>query len=150
MPMISEPDFELSITNSKRDRSHSEGSNIRLYEPVKAVLHGVKGQRLGNVATNSPIGDELLACPEKIPQIEGNSEILQWMESTIIQASNQQYKGIPCQKERGKQGRSPSSFYQQASSQTASPRRKEEQEKELEETRFPNLKDPKNPKRFHG
>ncbi|MBW0563118.1 hypothetical protein O181_102833 [Austropuccinia psidii MF-1] len=68
------------------------------------------------------------------------------MESTIIRTSNQEDKGRPCQKERGKQGRSPSSFYQQASSQPTSPRRKEEQEKELEETRFPRLHDPENPK----
>ncbi|MBW0502830.1 hypothetical protein O181_042545 [Austropuccinia psidii MF-1] len=79
-----------------------------------------------------------------------NSEILQWMESTIIQASNQEDKGIPGQKERGKQGRSPSSFYQQASSQPTSSRREEEQEKELEETSFPKLQDSKNPKICHG
>ncbi|MBW0552477.1 hypothetical protein O181_092192 [Austropuccinia psidii MF-1] len=72
------------------------------------------------------------------------------MEYTIIQASNQEGEGIPFQKERGKQGRSCSSFYQKASSQPASPRRKEEQEKELEETIFPKLQDPKNPKRCHG
>ncbi|MBW0504889.1 hypothetical protein O181_044604 [Austropuccinia psidii MF-1] len=72
------------------------------------------------------------------------------MESTIIEASNQEDKVIPFQKERGEQGRSPSSFYQKASSQSTSPRREEEQEKELEETIFPKLQDPKNPKRCHG
>ncbi|MBW0554689.1 hypothetical protein O181_094404 [Austropuccinia psidii MF-1] len=76
----------------------------------------------------------------------GNSEILQWMESTIIQASNQKEKGVPCQKEGGKQGRSPSSFYQQASSQPTFPRREAEQEKELQDTIFPKLQDSKNPK----
>ncbi|MBW0536976.1 hypothetical protein O181_076691 [Austropuccinia psidii MF-1] len=65
------------------------------------------------------------------------------MESTIIQASNQKDKGVPCQKEGGKQGRSPSSFYQQASIQPAFQRREEEQEKELEEKIFCKLKDPK-------
>ncbi|MBW0588068.1 hypothetical protein O181_127783 [Austropuccinia psidii MF-1] len=39
------------------------------------------------------------------------------MESTIIQTSNQEDQGVQFQKERGKQGRSPSSFYQKASSQ---------------------------------
>ncbi|MBW0590576.1 hypothetical protein O181_130291 [Austropuccinia psidii MF-1] len=39
------------------------------------------------------------------------------MESTIMQNSNQKYKLVPCQKEGGKQGRSPSSFYKKASSQ---------------------------------
>ncbi|MBW0504509.1 hypothetical protein O181_044224 [Austropuccinia psidii MF-1] len=72
------------------------------------------------------------------------------MESTIIQTSNERYKVVPLQKEGGKQGRSPSRFYQQASSQPTSPRREEEQEKELEETIFPNLMDFKNKKRFHG
>ncbi|MBW0498987.1 hypothetical protein O181_038702 [Austropuccinia psidii MF-1] len=72
------------------------------------------------------------------------------MKSTIIQASNREDKGIQCQKERGKQGRSPSSFYQQASSQPTSPRREEEQEKELDQTKFPKLQDPKNPNRCHG
>ncbi|MBW0500756.1 hypothetical protein O181_040471 [Austropuccinia psidii MF-1] len=57
---------------------------------------------------------------------------------------------IKCQKEGGNQGRSPSSFYQQAPSQLTSPRREEEQEKELEKTIFPKLQDSKNPKRFHG
>ncbi|MBW0503095.1 hypothetical protein O181_042810 [Austropuccinia psidii MF-1] len=72
------------------------------------------------------------------------------MESTIIQALNQEDKGIQFQRERGKQGRSPKSFYQKASSQPTSPRREEEQEKELEEAIFPKLQDTKNPKRCHG
>ncbi|MBW0500165.1 hypothetical protein O181_039880 [Austropuccinia psidii MF-1] len=142
MPMISEPKLELSMTNSNRDKSHSKGSNRHLYEPVQAVLHSVQGQRLENVATNPPRSDELLAYPERIPQRGGNSGILQWMVFTIIKASNQEDKVIPCQKEGGNQGRSPSSFYQQASSQPTSPRREKEQEKELEETIFPKFQNP--------
>ncbi|MBW0516886.1 hypothetical protein O181_056601 [Austropuccinia psidii MF-1] len=72
------------------------------------------------------------------------------MESTIIQTSNHKAQGIPCKKEGGNQGRSPSSFHQQAPSKPISPRREEEQEKELEKTIFPKLKDSKNPKRCHG
>ncbi|MBW0591612.1 hypothetical protein O181_131327 [Austropuccinia psidii MF-1] len=72
------------------------------------------------------------------------------MECTIIQASNPKDKRVQFQKEGGKQGRTPSSFYQQASSQATSPRREEEKEKGLEETIFPKLQDPKNSKRFHG
>ncbi|MBW0574834.1 hypothetical protein O181_114549 [Austropuccinia psidii MF-1] len=64
---------------------------------------------------------------KKVPHRGGDSGILQWMESTFIKASNQKDKGVPLQKEGGKQGRSPSSFYQQASSQPTSPRREEEQ-----------------------
>ncbi|MBW0562185.1 hypothetical protein O181_101900 [Austropuccinia psidii MF-1] len=102
------------MSNSNREKSHSEGSNRHLYELVQAVLYGVQGERLGNVSTNPPRSDQLLVYPEKIPQRGGNSEILQLMESTIIQASDQEDKGIPFQKERGKKGRGPSSFYQQA------------------------------------
>ncbi|MBW0505925.1 hypothetical protein O181_045640 [Austropuccinia psidii MF-1] len=65
------------------------------------------------------------------------------MESTIIPTSNQKDQGVPCQKEGGNQGRSPSSFYQQ------SRRREKEQEKELEKTVFPKFQDSKNPERCH-
>ncbi|MBW0538945.1 hypothetical protein O181_078660 [Austropuccinia psidii MF-1] len=145
-PMISEPGLELSMSNSNRSKSHSEGSDRHLHEPVQSVL---QRQGLGNVATNTPRSDELLAHPQKVPQRGGKSEILQWMESTIIQTSNQKNQGVPCQKEGVNQGRSPSSFYQQAPRQPTSPRRAEEQEKELEKTIFPKLQDSKNPKRCH-
>ncbi|MBW0568774.1 hypothetical protein O181_108489 [Austropuccinia psidii MF-1] len=92
MDLISEPELELSMSNSKRYKSHSEGSDRYLNEPVQAVLHGVQGQGLGNVATNPPRSDELLAHPEKVLQRGGNSEIIQWRESTIIQTSNQKDK----------------------------------------------------------
>ncbi|MBW0483032.1 hypothetical protein O181_022747 [Austropuccinia psidii MF-1] len=85
MPIISEPELEISMSNSNRYKSHSEGSNRPLHDPVKAVLHGVQEQGLGNVATNTTRSDELLAHPQKAPQRGGNIEILQWMESTIIQ-----------------------------------------------------------------
>ncbi|MBW0588321.1 hypothetical protein O181_128036 [Austropuccinia psidii MF-1] len=148
--MISEPELELSMSNSNRYKSHSEGSDRHLHEPVQTVLHSVQRQGLGHVALNTPRSDELLEHPENVPQRGGNSEILQWMESTIIQTSNQKDQGVPYQKEGGNQGRSPSSFYQQAPSQPTSPRREEEQEKELEKTIFPKLQDSKNPKGCHG
>ncbi|MBW0510210.1 hypothetical protein O181_049925 [Austropuccinia psidii MF-1] len=72
------------------------------------------------------------------------------MESTIIQNSNQKDKGLPGTKDGGNQGRSPSSSYQQATSQPTLPRREEEQEKKLEKAIFPKLKDSKNPKRCNG
>ncbi|MBW0460821.1 hypothetical protein O181_000536 [Austropuccinia psidii MF-1] len=56
------------MSNSKRYKSNYEGSDRLLHEPIEAVLHGVKGQELGNVATNPPRSDELLAHPEKVPQ----------------------------------------------------------------------------------
>ncbi|MBW0575550.1 hypothetical protein O181_115265 [Austropuccinia psidii MF-1] len=131
MPMITEPELELSMSDSTRYKSHSESSDRHLNEPVQAVLHSVQGQGLGNFATNTPRSDEILAHPQNVPQRGGNSQILQWMESTIIQTSNQKDQGVPCQKKGGNQGRSPSSFYQQAPSQPTSPKREEEQEKKL-------------------
>ncbi|MBW0480399.1 hypothetical protein O181_020114 [Austropuccinia psidii MF-1] len=53
------------MSNSNRYKSHSEGSNRCINEPVKTVLHSVQGQGLGNVATNPPRSDELLAHPEE-------------------------------------------------------------------------------------
>ncbi|MBW0588165.1 hypothetical protein O181_127880 [Austropuccinia psidii MF-1] len=122
MPIISGPEFELSIGSSTRYKSHSKGSDS---EPVKAVLHGAQGQRLGNVATSTQSSDELLEHPEKVPQRGGNSDVVQWRESTSIQTSKQKDKRLAQQKEGGKQGRSPSSFYQQATSQPISIRREE-------------------------
>ncbi|MBW0586540.1 hypothetical protein O181_126255 [Austropuccinia psidii MF-1] len=91
------------MSDSNRYKSHSKGSNRHLNELVQAVLNGVQGQGLGNVATNQLRSNKLLAHPQKIPQRGGNSEILQWMESTIIQTSNQKDQGIPFQKEGGNQ-----------------------------------------------
>ncbi|MBW0591579.1 hypothetical protein O181_131294 [Austropuccinia psidii MF-1] len=106
VPMISEHELEL----------------------IQAVLHSVQRQGLKHVASNKPRSDELLANPEKVPQQGGYSEIIQWMESTIIQTSNQKDQGVPCKKEGGNQGRSLSSFYQKGPRQPTSPR-EEEQEK---------------------
>ncbi|MBW0526398.1 hypothetical protein O181_066113 [Austropuccinia psidii MF-1] len=102
------------MSNSKWYKSHSEGSDRHLHEPVQEVLHSVQSQGLGNAASNIPSSDELLAHPQKVPHRGGDSGIIQWMESTVIQASNQEDQGVPLQKEEGKQGRSPSSLYQQA------------------------------------
>ncbi|MBW0593549.1 hypothetical protein O181_133264 [Austropuccinia psidii MF-1] len=101
MPMISEPELELIMSNSNGYKSHSEGSDIHLHEPVQAVLHSVKRQGLGNAATNTPRSDELLENPQQVPQRGANSEIFQWMESTIIQTSNQKDQGVLCQKDGG-------------------------------------------------
>ncbi|MBW0586192.1 hypothetical protein O181_125907 [Austropuccinia psidii MF-1] len=150
MTMISEPELELSMSNSNRYQSHSEGSDRHLHEPVNTVLHSVQGQGLGNVATNTPRSNELLAHPQKVPQRGGNIQILQWMESTIIQTSNKKDEGVPHQKSGGNQGRSPSTFYQRAPSQPTFPRREEEQENKMEKAIFPKLQDSKNTKRSHG
>ncbi|MBW0536095.1 hypothetical protein O181_075810 [Austropuccinia psidii MF-1] len=137
MPMISEPELELSMSNSNRYKSHSEGSDIHLHEPVQAVLHSVQIQGLGNVASNTPRSDWLLAHPIKAPHRGGESGILQWMESTVIQGSNQKDQGVALQKESGKQGRSPSSFYEQSSSQPTTQTGEEEQEKKMEGNHIP-------------
>ncbi|MBW0511892.1 hypothetical protein O181_051607 [Austropuccinia psidii MF-1] len=95
MPMISEPELELSISDSNRYKSHSEGSDRHLHEAVQALLHSVQRQGLGNAATNTPRSDELLKHSQNVPQRVGKSEILQWMESTIIQTTNQKDQGVP-------------------------------------------------------
>ncbi|MBW0591584.1 hypothetical protein O181_131299 [Austropuccinia psidii MF-1] len=100
MPIISEPELELTMSNSNRYKSHSEGSDRHFHEPVQAVLHSVQRQGLGNVASNTPMSDELLAHPQKVPH-KRDSCILQWMESTVIQASNQKDQGVLLQKEGG-------------------------------------------------
>ncbi|MBW0466679.1 hypothetical protein O181_006394 [Austropuccinia psidii MF-1] len=89
MPIISEPELELSMSHSNRNQSHSEGSEIILQEPVQAVLHSLKRKIFENAAPNPPRSDDLLVHPQNIPKGGGNSEILKWMESTIIQALSQ-------------------------------------------------------------
>ncbi|MBW0535576.1 hypothetical protein O181_075291 [Austropuccinia psidii MF-1] len=86
------------MSNSNRYKSHPEGSDRHLHGPVQAVLHSFQRQGLGNVGSNPPRSDELLEHPQKVPQRGGNSGILQWMESTIIQTSNQKDQGVPCEK----------------------------------------------------
>ncbi|MBW0480537.1 hypothetical protein O181_020252 [Austropuccinia psidii MF-1] len=102
--------------------------------------------KLGNVITNPQRSAELLENYQNVPQGGGNSETLQWMESTIIQTSKKKDKGLEHQKEGGKQGRRASSFYQKATSKPASTIGEEEKEKELEETIFSKSQEPKNSK----
>ncbi|MBW0543128.1 hypothetical protein O181_082843 [Austropuccinia psidii MF-1] len=70
IPIISEPELVLGVSNSNRYKSHSEGSDRHLHEPVPAVLHDVQGQRWKYVATNSPRSDSLLAHTENFSQEE--------------------------------------------------------------------------------
>ncbi|MBW0593376.1 hypothetical protein O181_133091 [Austropuccinia psidii MF-1] len=76
MPIISEPEFKQSMSNSKRDKYNSEGSNRHIYHPVQAVSNVVQGQRLGNVSTNPPRSDELLENAQNVSQRGINCEIL--------------------------------------------------------------------------
>ncbi|MBW0502392.1 hypothetical protein O181_042107 [Austropuccinia psidii MF-1] len=77
------------MSNYNRYKSHSESPNIHSYEPVKEVLQSVKGQGLGNVATNPPRSDELLADPEKFLKEE---EILRYSNGWNTLSSNPQIK----------------------------------------------------------
>ncbi|MBW0573304.1 hypothetical protein O181_113019 [Austropuccinia psidii MF-1] len=108
------------MSKSNRSKSHSEGSDRHLNEPVQELLHSVQRKILENASTNPPRSDELLEHPQKVPEGGVNSEIIQWIEYTIVQTPNKKYKGIAQQKEREKKGRSPSSFQQQATSQPTS------------------------------
>ncbi|MBW0555467.1 hypothetical protein O181_095182 [Austropuccinia psidii MF-1] len=94
MPIISESELELSMSSSNKYKTHSEVSDRHINEPVKEVLHSVQRQQSGKVATNPPSSDELLENSQNVPQTGVNSEILQWMDSTIIQNSNQKAKGL--------------------------------------------------------
>ncbi|MBW0462231.1 hypothetical protein O181_001946 [Austropuccinia psidii MF-1] len=66
IPIISEPDLELSMSESNSYRLNLEGSNRHINEPLQTVLHSVQGQGLGNVTTNPPRSDELFAYSEKL------------------------------------------------------------------------------------
>ncbi|MBW0477217.1 hypothetical protein O181_016932 [Austropuccinia psidii MF-1] len=57
MSIIAEPEVELSRSLSHRNKSHSEVLDRHKHEPAQAVIHGVKGQQLGNVATNPSMSD---------------------------------------------------------------------------------------------
>ncbi|MBW0499110.1 hypothetical protein O181_038825 [Austropuccinia psidii MF-1] len=140
IPIISESELELSISDLNRYKSPLGGSDRHLHEPVQAILHSVKGQGLGNVATNTPSSDELLTHPQKVPQRGGNIEILQLIQSTIIQTSNQKDQGLPCQKEGSNQGRSPISFHQQAPSQPIYPRREKNKKRNWRKPYSPNYR----------
>ncbi|MBW0538785.1 hypothetical protein O181_078500 [Austropuccinia psidii MF-1] len=97
-----------------------------------------KGKRKGNIPSGTEATQGSVLSQRQVPEIP-----------MISEPELELNKGVPCQKEGGIQGRSPSSFYQKAPSQPTFPRR-EEQEKELEKTIFPKLQDSKNPKGCHG
>ncbi|MBW0485564.1 hypothetical protein O181_025279 [Austropuccinia psidii MF-1] len=110
---------------------------------MQAVLHHVQGQGLGNVGTNQPRSYEILENPEEVAQRGGNIEILKWMEYTIIQTSNKKDNGLAQQEKGGKQGRSPSSFYQKASSQPTSQEGKKNKKKNWRKPYSPGYKIPR-------
>ncbi|MBW0576344.1 hypothetical protein O181_116059 [Austropuccinia psidii MF-1] len=91
IPIISEPELELSMGDSNRYKSHSEGSNRHLHEPVHAVLHSVQVQGVGNVATKPPRSDELLAHPCKFLKEE---EIVRYSNGWNPLSSKLQIKNI--------------------------------------------------------
>ncbi|MBW0558287.1 hypothetical protein O181_098002 [Austropuccinia psidii MF-1] len=95
MPMISEPELELSMSNSNRYKSHSEGSDRHLPEPVQAVLHSVQRQGLGNVASNTPRSDELLAHPQKIKEYHSKKKEESKEEAPVASTSKPQVNKSP-------------------------------------------------------
>ncbi|MBW0568231.1 hypothetical protein O181_107946 [Austropuccinia psidii MF-1] len=66
MAIISGAELELRMINSKGNKSHSEGSDRHLYEPVQELSHNVQGLILGNAAINSQMSYELLAYLKKV------------------------------------------------------------------------------------
>ncbi|MBW0518090.1 hypothetical protein O181_057805 [Austropuccinia psidii MF-1] len=79
------------MNDSNRYKSHSEGLDRHLHEPVQEVLPSVQGQGLGNVATNTPRSDELLAHPQKILKEE---EIVRYSNGWNPLSSKLQIKNI--------------------------------------------------------
>ncbi|MBW0536975.1 hypothetical protein O181_076690 [Austropuccinia psidii MF-1] len=100
------------MSNSKRYKLHSEGSNRHLYEPVKTVLHILQRQGFGNVATNQPRSDGHLEHPEKFLKDE---EIVRYFNGLNPLSSKPQIK----KKEETKE---------EAPSQPTPPRREAEHE----------------------
>ncbi|MBW0460618.1 hypothetical protein O181_000333 [Austropuccinia psidii MF-1] len=45
IPIISEPESELSMNNSNRHKAHSAGPDRHLHDPVQKLLLGVQGKR---------------------------------------------------------------------------------------------------------
>ncbi|MBW0521460.1 hypothetical protein O181_061175 [Austropuccinia psidii MF-1] len=105
MPIVSEPELELSMPNKKRYKSHSEGSDRHSNDPLKEVLHSL--QDIGKSFHKSAKEFGTPGTSWKVPQRGGNSEILQWMESTIIQASNKEDKGLEQKKRGASKGEAP-------------------------------------------
>ncbi|MBW0531090.1 hypothetical protein O181_070805 [Austropuccinia psidii MF-1] len=66
IPIIPEPELELRMSHSNRDKSYSEGSHRPINEPLQAVLHSLQRKRLGNAATEPPRSNELLEHPQEI------------------------------------------------------------------------------------
>ncbi|MBW0463578.1 hypothetical protein O181_003293 [Austropuccinia psidii MF-1] len=98
IPIISEPELELSRSHLNRNKEYSKGSNRYIHEPVQTVIHIQYRQGLVKVSPNPPRSDELLANTQENPSGGGNGEIHQWMESTITQTSNKNNKGMAQQK----------------------------------------------------
>ncbi|MBW0474352.1 hypothetical protein O181_014067 [Austropuccinia psidii MF-1] len=42
IPIISEPELDLSMSHSNRNQSHSEGSDRHIHEPVQEKLHSIQ------------------------------------------------------------------------------------------------------------
>ncbi|MBW0561877.1 hypothetical protein O181_101592 [Austropuccinia psidii MF-1] len=63
IPIISDSDSELSINNSNRYKSHSEGSDRHINKPLNEVIPSLQAQRLENVSTNKPRSDKVWEHP---------------------------------------------------------------------------------------
>ncbi|MBW0589276.1 hypothetical protein O181_128991 [Austropuccinia psidii MF-1] len=133
------------MSNPNRDKSHSERSNRHLYQPVQTVLHSVQGHRLGNVATNPPRSDELLAYPENSLKEE---VIVRYSNGWNPLSSKPQIKKIQeyhsQEKEASKEEAPVASTSKPQSTQL--PQEGKKKKKISGGNIFPKLQDPKNPK----
>ncbi|MBW0487114.1 hypothetical protein O181_026829 [Austropuccinia psidii MF-1] len=84
----SEPEFKLSMRNSKRNKSQSECS-IDIYMSHEKQYYMVYKDKDWEMLPRIHQGViNSWGILKKSPQRGGNSEILQWKESTMIQISN--------------------------------------------------------------
>ncbi|MBW0566607.1 hypothetical protein O181_106322 [Austropuccinia psidii MF-1] len=95
IPMIFEPELELRMSNAKKYESNSKGSGGHLHQPVQRVLHSVQGQGQGNVATNTPRSDELLAHPQRIKEYHAQKKEETKEEAPVACTSKPQANPLP-------------------------------------------------------
>ncbi|MBW0590782.1 hypothetical protein O181_130497 [Austropuccinia psidii MF-1] len=102
MPMICELELELSMSDANRYKSHLEGSDRHLNEPVKTVLHSLEGQGLRNVATTTLRSDQRPEHPQKIKEYHANKREETKEKSPVASTSKPQANPLPQEGKKNK------------------------------------------------
>ncbi|MBW0537086.1 hypothetical protein O181_076801 [Austropuccinia psidii MF-1] len=150
MPMISEPELELSMSNSNRYKSHSEGSDRHLHEPAQAVLHSTQRQGLGNVPQ---IHQGMMNSWHILQKFLTEEERVVYSNGWNTWSSKPQIKKIKeyhSKKKEASKEEAPVASTSKPQANQPPQEGKKNKKKKLEETIFPKLQDSKNQKRCHG